>query len=140
MYSEGESSSVNENSPVLASSRRRRFQSSIDDASKNFGMVNNPDEKNINKRNQVHRAPLILSRATELPFSSMRDGANSSEMARDSELCVAYGVFALCFQLHGCLCEAPLAVLEGLIRAPCYLLAAAWVAIVAKVGAFGLEE
>lgn len=43
--------------------------------------------------------------------------------------------FACCVQLHGCLCEAPLAVLEGIARAPCYLLAAVWVAIVGITGA-----
>lgn len=37
--------------------------------------------------------------------------------------------------LHGCLCEAPLAVVEGLVRGPLYLIAAAWVAIVSFIGA-----
>lgn len=46
-----------------------------------------------------------------------------------------HGAFVWCIQLHGCLCEAPLAVLEGVIRAPCYFLAAAWVFIVGRVGA-----
>lgn len=44
-------------------------------------------------------------------------------------------MFAWSVLLHGCLCEAPLAVTEGLLRAPLYLLAAAWVEIVGLVGA-----
>lgn len=40
------------------------------------------------------------------------------------------GVFAWFVLLHGCLCEAPLAVIEGIVRAPFYLVAAAWVLIV----------
>lgn len=44
-------------------------------------------------------------------------------------------LFAWFVLLHGCLCEAPLAVLEGLARGPLYLVAAAWIAIVGLVGA-----
>lgn len=61
-----------------------------------------------------------------------KNGCNSSTKSSTPD---NHRAFVWCIQLHGCLCEAPLAVLEGIIRAPCYFLAAAWVSTVGRVGA-----
>lgn len=90
-------------------------------------------------------------RARRLPLSVYTDAAvvASSQEHQDephttyhATLGIATNsrLFAWFVLLHGCLCEAPLAVVEGLVRGPLYLVAAAWIAIVSLIGASSHAE
>ncbi|CAM9394525.1 unnamed protein product, partial [Ectocarpus sp. 13 AM-2016] len=83
-----------------------------------------------NKHRTHHQTGAVLQPARRLPLYKHNDLAQATP--NDTSRAFACSVL-----LHGCLCEAPLAVLEGLARGPLYLVAAAWVALVASVGASG---
>lgn len=91
-------------------------------------------------------------RARRLPLSVYTDAtavSTSSQEQQDEQhtnyhttlgIATNSRLFAWFVLLHGCLCEAPLAVLEGLVRGPLYLVAAAWIAIVSLIGASSHAE
>ncbi|CAN0539318.1 unnamed protein product, partial [Ectocarpus sp. 8 AP-2014] len=87
-----------------------------------------------------HQTGAVLQPARRLPLyphhndatQATPNSSSSPPVLNDTSRAFAWSVL-----LHGCLCEAPLAVLEGLARGPLYLVAAAWVALVASVGASG---
>ncbi|CAN0105152.1 unnamed protein product [Ectocarpus sp. 4 AP-2014] len=91
-----------------------------------------------NKHRTHHQTGTVLQPAQRLPLYNRNDSAqvtpssSSPSVLNDTSRAFAWSVL-----LHGCLCEAPLAVLEGLARGPLYLVAAAWVALVASVGTSG---
>lgn len=83
----------------------------------------------------VRRLPLsVYTDATAFPSTQQQQQQQQQNERFNDRM---FGGFLL---LHACLCEAPLAVVEGLLRGPLYLAAAAWVAIVALVGASGHAE
>lgn len=131
-----------EASPMIAPPRQRELQPRVSAINTLSGACSVEDGNLIRRVDQAPRATVGLSAASRLPVihedtvatgRSTRDGrTNPSD---DSQ--IALRVLSWCLQLHGCLCEAPLAVIEGLTRAPCYLIAAVWVAVVAQVEAAG---
>lgn len=79
-----------------------------------------------------HKTGAVPQPARRLPlYNNHNDSAQANASSSTSR------AFAWSVLLHGCLCEAPLAVVEGLARGPLYLVAAAWVALVAAVGTSG---
>ncbi|CAM9431903.1 unnamed protein product, partial [Ectocarpus sp. 12 AP-2014] len=92
-----------------------------------------------NKHRTHHQTGAVLQPARRLPLyknhndlAQATPSSSSPSVLNDTSRAFAWSVL-----LHGCLCEVPLAVLEGLARGPLYLVAAAWVALVASVGASG---
>ncbi|CAM9820153.1 unnamed protein product, partial [Ectocarpus fasciculatus] len=87
-----------------------------------------------------HQTGALPQPARRLPLYNHNHDLEQANAGRRSSSSVVNNTsraFAWSVLLHGCLCEAPLAVLEGLARGPLYLVAAAWVALVAVVGASG---
>ncbi|CAN0259190.1 unnamed protein product, partial [Ectocarpus fasciculatus] len=87
-----------------------------------------------------HQTGALPQPARRLPLYNHNHDSEQANAGRRSSPSVVNNTsraFAWSVLLHGCLCEAPLAVLEGLARGPLYLVAAAWVALVAVVGASG---
>lgn len=103
-----------------------------------------PSTSGCRQHQQQQEVPLRVTPTRRLslttPFydAEAAPGAGSGER-NNSRLSIGsyHRTFAWCLQLHGCLCEAPLAVVEGIVRAPFYFLWALWVAVVARVGASG---
>ncbi|CBN76248.1 hypothetical protein Esi_0422_0006 [Ectocarpus siliculosus] len=89
-------------------------------------------------RTHHHQTGAVLQPARRLPLYHHNDATQATpNSSSPSALNDTSRAFVWSVLLHGCLCEAPLAVLEGLARGPLYLVAAAWVALVASVGASG---
>eukprot|EP00752_Nemacystus_decipiens_P007403 g6621.t1 len=88
------------------------------------------------KARRVRRLPLSVF--TDYPPSFTSSRAQQVERRTDNHATLGIATtaseFAWFVLVHGCLCEAPLAVIEGLVRGPLYLAAAAWTSIVSLIG------
>lgn len=84
---------------------------------------------------RARRLPLGVYHGNSGASSAPRRSSHGIDDTSNANTAADDRVFAWFVLLHGCLCEAPLAVVEGLCRAPFYLLAAAWVAVVGQIGA-----
>lgn len=86
---------------------------------------------------RARRLPLsVYTDATVIRPSQVQQGEQHTTINHSTwGVATTSRVFAWFVLLHGCLCEAPLAVIEGLVRGPLYLFAASWIAIVSLIGA-----
>lgn len=124
------------------------FVANIDQWPRDFSRKNSSEEQH---QQQQRFREATVRRARRLPLSVYTDatGITNWQEEKDGQFTThqdtrgsapSSRIFLWFVLLHGCLCEAPLAVIEGLIRGPLYLVAAAWIAIVSLIGASGHAE
>lgn len=83
---------------------------------------------------RARRLPLsVYTDATVITSAQQQQNEQDTNYQNTWSIATPSRLFAWFVLLHGCLCEAPLAVAEGLVRGPLYLVAAAWTAIVSLV-------